>query len=97
MKVDTANLEVKNNTSAQRFEVQLGDKVGVIHYLKEGSTYIFTHTEVPKEFGGQGIADRMAYVALETAKAEGAMVIPQCPFVKAYIQRHKEYGSLVAE
>jgi predicted GNAT family acetyltransferase len=96
MKVDTANLEVKNNTQAQRFEVQLGDQIGEIKYQKEGSTYMFTHTEVPREFGGQGIADRMAYVALETAKAEGAKVVPLCPFVSKYLQRHKEYASLVS-
>jgi predicted GNAT family acetyltransferase len=96
VKVDTANLDVKNNTRAQRFEVHLGDKLGVIQYHMDGSTYIFTHTEIPPEYRGQGIADRMTHVALETARAEGAQVVPRCPFVKAYIRRHKEYLSLVA-
>ncbi len=93
--VDARNLEVRNNTAAERFEVTLGDTIGLIDYQRQGTTYIFTHTGVPDEYGGQGVADRLAYVALETAKAEDAQVVPLCPFVKKYIQRHKEYESLV--
>jgi len=94
--VDAKNLAVRNNTDAHRFEVTLGETVGVIEYQKRGSTYVFTHTGVPKEYGGQGVADRLAQVALDTARAEGAQVVPACPFVKAYIQRHKDYQPLVA-
>ena len=93
--VDAKSLEVRNNISAERFEVTLGDTIGLIDYQRQGTTYIFTHTGVPESYGGQGVADRLAYVALETAKAEGAQVVPLCPFVKKYIQRHTEYESLV--
>jgi hypothetical protein len=95
IKVDSASLEVRNNSEANRFEVTLGDTIGEIDYQRHGTTYVFTHTGVPAEYGGQGVADRLAYVALETAKAEGAQVEPLCPFVRAYIQRHKEYQPLV--
>ena len=95
MAFDVANLAVYNNTRLHRFEVQLGKKLGVINYQRDGLTYIFTHTEIPPENSGQGIADRIAHVALETAKAEGAQVVPICPFIKVYIHRHTEYASLV--
>jgi len=96
LNIDAQNLEVKNNVTARRFEVQLGGQIAVIDYHKHGSVYVLTHAEVPSEYRGQGIADRMAYFALETARAEKAQVVPQCPFVRAYIRRHKEYQSLVA-
>lgn len=95
--IDVQKLEVKHNEQANRFEVALGDQFGVVEYQKEGSTYVFTHTGVPREYGGQGIADRLAHDALETVKAEGGQVVPVCPFIKAYIQRHQEYQPLVSQ
>src|SRR5690349_10919043 len=95
MKIDVQNLQVKNNIAEHQFEVQLGNKVGIISYRKKGSIYIMVHTEVPEEFGGQGIADHLAHDALEQVKAEHGMVVPLCPFVNAYIQRHQEYQPLV--
>ena len=93
--VDAQNLEVRNNIASERFEVSLGGTIGVIDYQRQGITYIFTHAGVPTEYSGQGVADRLAYVALETASAEGAQVVPLCPFVNKYIQRHPEYQALV--
>ncbi len=95
--VNAKLLEVKNNTDAERFEVQLGDKIGLIKYRKDGPNYVLIHTEVPPEYGGQGIADRLAYVALETIKAEGVYLVPICPFIKSYLRRHPEYEPLVTE
>ena len=37
----------------------------------------------------------MVKAALEYAKEEGLKVVPQCPFVRSYIERHKEYESLL--
>jgi len=96
MNIDPQTLEVKNNTQASRFEVQLGDKVGIIDYHKHNQVYSFTHTGVPSEFEGQGIANRLPHDALEMVKAEGGKVIPACPFTKAYVKRHPEYQSMVA-
>ncbi len=97
MDIDVQTLEVKNNPAANRFEVQLADQLGVVEYQKEGGAYIFTHTGVPREYGGRGIADKLVKNALETAKAEGAGVVPLCPFVKTYIKRHPEYEPLVID
>lgn len=91
-------IEVQYNSVASRFEVQLGDgKFAQIAYQMEGDVMIFVHTEVPKEFGGRGIADKMAYAALEYAKAHDLQVMALCPFVKAYIGRHPEYQPITIE
>lgn len=95
-RVDVPNLEVRNNRAESRFEVTLGDQIGEIVYDLRDDTYIFIHTGVPKEYGGQGVADHMAKFAMETAKAEEAKVIAVCPFIKKYLIRHPEYQSLVA-
>jgi len=47
--------------------------------------------------GGQGLAGKMAKTALEYARNNGLDVVPNCPFVRAYIRRHSEYRELVSE
>ncbi|MFW5748795.1 MAG: GNAT family N-acetyltransferase, partial [Chloroflexota bacterium] len=56
-----------NNAAENRFEVRLGESVPIIEYMRAGNNIIFTHTEVPKAFEGQGIANQMAHTALEFA------------------------------
>ncbi len=95
--IDVDSLEVKNNPEKGRFEIQLDDQVGVLQYEKEGDTYIYTHTGVPTEYGGQGIAQKLAKAALDTAQAEGAKIVPICPFVQSYVKKHPEYQPMVTE
>ena len=95
MKIDVQALPIKNNPVENRFEVELEGKRGEIVYRKEGSTYIMVHTEVPREFGGQGVAEHLVHGALEQIKAANETVVPVCPFVRAYIRRHPEYQPLV--
>jgi predicted GNAT family acetyltransferase len=95
VQVDVENLKVVNNTDVNRFEIQLpGDQVAEIDYLQEGDVIVMVHTGVPKEFSGQGIADKLTHDALEYVKAEGYRVMALCPFVSAYIRRHPEYKDI---
>ncbi|HEX5689943.1 MAG TPA: GNAT family N-acetyltransferase [Roseiflexaceae bacterium] len=50
---------------------------------------------MPAALEGHGIASKMAKFALDEAQAEGLTIVPQCPFVRGYIERHPEYQSLV--
>jgi predicted GNAT family acetyltransferase len=69
--------------------------VGTLAYSdREGKLYLI-HTEVPKQLEGHGYAGALAKTALEYAKEQGLEVVPFCPFVRAYLQRHPEYASLV--
>ncbi|MBC7813884.1 MAG: N-acetyltransferase [Burkholderiales bacterium] len=94
MAIDVDQLEVKHNTDKRRFEVDLGSKTAIAEYRMAGNNIIFTHTEVPPEFEGMGIANKMAHVALEYAKAQGYKVQALCPFIAAYVQQHPEYKSI---
>lgn len=88
---------VHNNTADRRFELMIDGKLSMIEYLMadQNTAIVFAHTEVPEELEGRGIAARLAKAALEFAKSKGLAVIPLCPFVKSYIQRHPEYQPLV--
>lgn len=97
MQIELDKITVENNTDASRFQVQFEEHIAVIDYYLRGNDIVFTHTGVPEPLGGQGLASKMAKTALEYAKAEGLKVVPQCPFVRAYLRRHAEYQELVSE
>lgn len=88
--------EVRNNRAAHRFELEVGGRLALIAYIERSGSITFTHTEVPPELEGQGIAGRIAKAALEYARDQQLRVVPLCPYVAAYIRRHPEYQSLVA-
>ncbi len=84
-----------NNTGESRFEVPLGGALAQIQYIEKEGSIIFTHTGVPPEFGGQGIAAMMAREALEYAKEKKLKVTSLCSFIDAYLNRHPEYKELL--
>lgn len=91
------NLQVENNEAESRFEINLDGATALIAYKKKGEIYNLYHTEVPQQFAGKGVGSALAKGTLEQIKAEGAKIIPSCPFVSAYLKRHREYEELIAE
>ena len=45
---------------------------------------------------GHGFGSRLATAALDDARDKGSEVVPLCPFIAAFIDRHGEYEDLVA-
>ena len=88
-------ITVQHNPIASRFEARVGTQLAVADYLLEEGQIIFTHTYVPTALRGHGIAEKLVRAALEFAQAEKRKVVPQCSYVEAFIQRHKEFQSLL--
>jgi predicted GNAT family acetyltransferase len=87
--------DVIDNPSANRFEIHDGDAIAFLSYRMKGDAIEYLHSETPPALQGKGYASAIAKFALEHDKAIGRKVIPTCPFVKTYIQRHPDYASLV--
>ena len=88
-------IPVVDNPEAGQFEAHVDGKTAFVSYIKRGGTIIFTHTEVPKELQGRGLAGVLARGVLERARSEGWRVAVQCPYIKSYIERHPEYQPLL--
>lgn len=86
---------VVNNTVSHRFELAIENFVGKAWYRLSPGTITFTHTDVPKELAGKGVGSKLARAALDHARAENLRVVPLCPFIAAYIDKHPEYADLV--
>lgn len=89
-------MEVTDNAAAHRFELKVGDHVAMAFYKVSDGVITFTHTEVPQALSGQGVGTRLARGALEQVKARGLKVVPQCPFIATFIQKHPEFSTLLA-
>jgi len=87
---------VRHNTSAHRYEIEVDGRLAVAEYEWQDGRQIFTHTLVPPELRGQGLAEALVRTALDDARAAGQKVTPACSYVAAYIKRHPEYQALVA-
>ena len=88
-------LSINNNTRKSQFENHFGGATSLLAYRIDGDTITFTHTEVPKEVSGSGIAGALAETALRFAESSGLKVIPQCSCVASYIRKHPEFEKLV--
>ena len=92
------NAEVRNNPTANRYEVWAdGELAGYARYVLRPGRISFVHTEVDEAYGGHGLGGRLARAALDDARARGLVVVPYCPFIAGYIERHLDrYRDLVA-
>ena len=88
--------EVTHDERRRRFELEADEKTGFLTYVLRGETIVFTHTVVPPELEGRGIGSRIVAAGLDHAREQGLKVVPQCSFVRGYIERHPEYADLVA-
>ena len=96
MDIAIDDLSVEHNAEARRFEIHYGDEMARLEYHLRGPTIVYTHTVVPLVLEGHGIAGRLAREALDYARNSGLSVLPLCPYVADYIERHPEYEDLVA-
>lgn len=88
-------LAFANNRSEQEYSLDVDGGRAVAAYQREGDTVVFTHTGVPPELEGRGIGSRLIRAALDDVRDQGLRVIPQCPFVRAFIAKHPEYRDLL--
>ena len=96
MDIAIDDLNVEHNAEARRFEIHYGEDIARLEYHLRGATIVYTHTVVPRALEGHGIAGRLAREALEYARDTGLRVVPLCPYVADYIEKHPDYGDLVS-
>lgn len=88
---------ITHDTTKHRFETVRDGLTAEIDYIPFEGGIDMTHTYVPPELEGRGIASELARFALDHARENGLKVIPSCPFIRVYMQRHPEYQSLTKE
>lgn len=74
-----------------------GTYAGELTFRPDGQgNRVLVHTGVEEAFEGQGLAGQLAKRALDDARDGGLAIVPSCPYVKGYLERHPEYADVVA-
>lgn len=81
---------VRDNTSQNRFELDVGGSTAFANYRRAGDSVIITHTETPSALRGRGIASELVKGALQLIRADGLKVVAGCSFVVDYLEKHPE-------
>ena len=89
-------LRIVDNPERRRFEARDGRRLaGWADYDETAELIVFTHTNVNPEWEGQGVGGTLVRTVLDHTRAQGMKVLPLCPFVKTWIERHPAYADLV--
>lgn len=84
---------VKHNEAEGQFEIALEKGTAFLQYQRSGETMRLIHTEVPEGQRRRGLGSQLARAALDYAHFNQLKVVPQCPFVRLYLQKHPEAAS----
>jgi predicted GNAT family acetyltransferase len=87
--------DIANNDQQSRYEITVDGKTAFSAYRRDGDTITFTHTEVPPELEGRGIAAAIVKHALDEARAKNHGVVAVCAYVASYVRKHEEYRDLL--
>jgi predicted GNAT family acetyltransferase len=90
--------QVLDAAESSRFEIRVDGKLAGFAVYRLGHGRIsFIHTEIDDAFAGHGLGGKLVRAALDAARTRGLAVIPLCPFVRSWIQKHEDYLDLVPE
>jgi predicted GNAT family acetyltransferase len=91
-------MTIQHSTANQQFTAgAAADQAELAYSLPAPGVIDFTHTFVPEDQRGQGIADKLAETALTYAREHQLRVRTSCEFMASYVQRHHaQYADMLA-
>jgi uncharacterized protein len=91
------DITVVDDPGKSRYEARTADGTvaGFAAYQLADRLIVMTHTEVGRAYGGLGIGSALIRGALDDIRSRGLAVLPLCPFVHTFLDRHPDYRGLV--
>jgi uncharacterized protein len=87
-------VEVRKETT--RYVAYLDDdEIGELAFSRSGDVVTAWHTEVAEAAEGHGVGSTLAQTFLDDIRSAGRRVVPRCPFVRGWIEKHPDYADLV--
>lgn len=91
-------MEVRHDEEGSRFTARTDAGEASLSYTElEGGRLDLRHTEVPPGAEGEGVGGALVKAAFEHARSSGVGIVPSCPFVRSYLERHPEYAELAGD
>lgn len=92
-------LHVIDAVDRRRFEARLesdGPLAALVSYERSPTWVAFLHTEVQEGFEGRGISSQLVAWVIADARARGLAVVPRCPFVIRWLERHPDQQDVLS-
>ncbi len=86
--------QIRDNSEHHRYELAVDGEIAYVLYRRKPGIITLIHTEVPETLAGRGIGSRLARHVLDSARGDGLKVVPLCPFIAAFMNKHPEYDDL---
>lgn len=80
--------DVQHLPDRSRFETVVDGATAYLTYECGATTVAMTHTVVPPQIGGRGIAGDLTRTAVDWARGQGLQVDPQCSYVRSWLARN---------
>jgi hypothetical protein len=81
---------INHDQNAKQFTAEVDGHHAELDYTVAGSVMTITHTRVPREIGGRGIAAELMRAALQVAAERGLSVNPACSYAAAYLRKQAQ-------
>ncbi|WP_392673083.1 GNAT family N-acetyltransferase [Streptomyces sp. LN785] len=90
-----AALTVERRDDRHRYEILVdGERAGLTAFRDRGEQRVFYHTKIFDAFAGRGLAGQLVQQALTDVRAQGKRIVPVCPYVAKYLQKHDEFSDI---
>lgn len=86
---------VRDNEAERRFELDVDGTTAFAQYRIEGERIVLTHTEVPEQLSGRGVASRLAQGTFEILRRTRRKAMTECTFMASYAAKHPDIADLV--
>ena len=92
-----SNINSEENDTGGRYTFQTDSgPLAELTYSKTGETMIIIdHTEVPDDYRGQGVGEKLVERVVTDMRAAGKKIIPLCPFANAQFRRHPDWQDVL--
>jgi len=88
--------EVINDKQGSRFVLNVDGQEVYVLYAEDKDTLDLYSTYTPLKLRRKGLAAKVVKAALEYAKEKRLKVIPNCWYVKKFIEEHSEYSDIIS-
>jgi uncharacterized protein len=94
---DDAPLDIAHDAAARRFVARVDGVEAYVEYERDDGVLEITHTIVPREIGGRGIAGQLVRAAVVHARDAGLKLRTPCSYADAWLAKHPEFDALRAD
>jgi predicted GNAT family acetyltransferase len=92
------DVKVQDDPKKSRFEILVDGAVGgfAAYRIRDGLV-IITHSEIDRNFRGQGLGSQLAEQTLDQLRERDARVVAACPFFAQYVSEHHDWDDILED